>query len=185
MRRAAPSGSTVHFTIEPPQNTSLYPFDTKGIALSPDGTMVVFAAEDVHSKASLYVRHLATTQTTVLAGTEDASYPFWSPDSRQLGFFAKKLHRTDVAGGPIVTICDAPSGRGGTWSRNGVIVFAPALAGELYRVSAAGGRPERVTRRRSEGNRQRWPWFLPDGKRFSTSSTQTSWRARSMARCRS
>jgi Tol biopolymer transport system component len=166
-RSAVSSGPVVHFGIETPQNTSLYPFDTKGIALSPDGTRIAFVAEDPQSGKSLYIRDLATTQIRVLAGTEDASYPFWSPDGTQLGFFAnQKLHRIDLNGGPIVTLCEAASGRGGSWNRDGVIVFAPTIASRLNRISAGGGRPEVATPLEADGIRARWPWFLPDGNRF-------------------
>ena len=163
LRRPAPSGGLVQFAIETPPNTELFPFDTKGIALSPDGTMLAFVAEDLHGTPSLYVRSLASMKVTPLAGTDDAAYPFWSPDSRQIAFFANhKLQRIDAKGGPVETLCEAKSGRGGTWNRDGVIVFAPSLTGELDRISSNGGRPELVT---SPGG-NRWPWFLPDGKRF-------------------
>jgi eukaryotic-like serine/threonine-protein kinase len=166
-RSAVSLGPLVHFGIETPQNTSLYPFDTKGIALSPDGTRIAFVAEDPHAGTFLYVRDLATTQTRTLVGTEDASYPFWSPDGTQLGFFAhQKLHRIDLNGGPIVTLCEAASGRGGSWNRDGVIVFAPTIASRLNRISAGGGRPEVATPLEADGTRARWPWFLPDGNRF-------------------
>ena len=167
MKRTPTAGNLVQFAIETPPNLALFPFDTKGMAISPDGTMIAFVASDVQEKASLYIRNLATTNITALAGTDDASYPFWSPDSSQLGFFAgQKLHRIDAKGGTAVTLCDAASGRGGTWNRDGVIVFAPTISSELYRISAGGGRPERVTSFESKQVRHRWPWFLPDGKRF-------------------
>src|ERR1051326_5263207 len=167
MKRTPTAGNLVQFAIETPPNLALFPFDTKGMAISPDGTMIAFVASDVQEKASLYIRNLATTNITALAGTDDASYPFWSPDSSQLGFFAgQKLHRIDAKGGTAVTLCDAASGRGGTWNRDGVIVFAPTISSELYRISAGGGRPERVTSFERKQVRHRWPWFLPDGKRF-------------------
>ena len=167
MKRTPPVGDLVQFAIETPPNLALFPFDTKGVAISPDGTMIAFVAGDVQGKPSLYIRNVATTKIAALAGTDDASYPFWSPDSRQLGFFAgQKLHRIDAKGGTTVTLCDAASGRGGTWNRDGVILFAPTIASELYRISAGGGRPERVTSFEGKKVRHRWPWFLPDGKRF-------------------
>jgi len=167
VKRTPPSGELVQFAIDTPPNLALFPFDTKGMAISPDGTMIAFVAGDVEGKTSLYIRNLATTKITALAGTDDAQYPFWSPDSSQLGFFAgRKLHRIDAKGGTIVTLCDAASGRGGTWNRDGVIVFAPTLSSELYRISAGGGRPERVTSFDGKQVRHRWPWFLPDGKHF-------------------
>jgi Tol biopolymer transport system component/tRNA A-37 threonylcarbamoyl transferase component Bud32 len=167
-RRTAPSGDLVQFTVETPANTSLFPFDTKGLALSPDGTVLAFVAEDLQGKPSLYVRDLATMKVTPLPGTDNASYPFWSPDGTQLGFFAnQKLYRTNAKGGSIVALCEAASGRGGTWNRDGVILFAPSLSGELYRVSAGGGTPEPVPAPAAkEETRRRWPWFLPDGKHF-------------------
>jgi len=167
MKRTPPGGDLVQFAIDTPTNLELFPFDTKGMAISPDGTMIAFVASDLKEKSSLYIRNLATTNITALAGTDDASYPFWSPDSSQLGFFAgRKLHRIDAKGGTIVTLSDAASARGGTWNRDGVILFAPTISSELYRISAGGGRPERVTSFERKGIRHRWPWFLPDGKRF-------------------
>jgi len=167
MKRTPRAGDLVQFAINTPPNLALFPFDTKGIAISPDGTMLAFVASDGQEKPSLYIRKLGTTNITALAGTDDASYPFWSPDSSQLGFFAgQKLHRIDAKGGTTVTLCDAASGRGGTWNRDGVIVFAPTISSELYRISAGGGRPERVTKFEGKQIRHRWPWFLPDGKRF-------------------
>jgi len=167
MKRTPLAGGLVQFAIETPSNLGLFPFDTKGMAISPDGTMIAFVASDVRGKQSLYIRNMGATNSTALAGTDDASYPFWSPDSSQLGFFAgQKLHRIDARGGTAVTLCDAASGRGGTWNRDGVIVFAPTLASELYRISAGGGQPERVTSFEGKTVRHRWPWFLPDGKHF-------------------
>jgi eukaryotic-like serine/threonine-protein kinase len=165
IKRAAPSGDLVQFSVETPANTSLFPFDTKGMAISPDGTKLALVAEDPQGNTSLYVRDLATMKVTALPGTDNAAYPFWSPDSSQLGFFAnQKLYRINAKGGSTVALCEAASGRGGTWSRNDVILFAPALKGELYRVAASGGTPERVTSLGPNELRHRWPWFLPNDK---------------------
>jgi len=97
--------------------------------------------------------------------SDGATFPFWSPDSRSVAFFADgKLKRAAVAGGPPVVICDAPIGRGGSWNRDGVIVFSPNPGSALQRVPAAGGVPVAVTTAGS-GTR-RFPVFLPDGRRF-------------------
>src|SRR3984893_5788817 len=85
-------------------------------------------------------------QTQELPGTEDAAYPFWSPDSRFIGFFAEgKLKTTEAAGGPAQVLCDAPDGRSGSWNRDGAIVFARTFNGPLYKISAGGGAPVQVT----------------------------------------
>ena len=137
--------------------------------LSPDGTHMAFTARDDKGKALLYVRALNSMAAQSLAGTDGAIYPFWSPDSRTLGFFADgKLKKIDAEGGPAQNLCDALAGRGGTWSKDGVIVFAPSGSPGLMRVPAAGGTPEiasNVDISKGE-NSHRWPHFLPDGKHF-------------------
>jgi Tol biopolymer transport system component len=116
----------------------------------------------------LWIRPLDSLNGKELPGTNDARYPFWSPDSRSLGFFAAgKINRIDVAGGLPVALCESSSARGGSWSSSGVILFSPN-AGPLQQVAASGGRPVPATRidtARGE-NSHRWPHFLPDGRRF-------------------
>jgi eukaryotic-like serine/threonine-protein kinase len=137
--------------------------------LSPDGTRLAFTARDEKGKVMLYVRPLNSTTARAFTGTDDAMYPFWSPDSREIGFFAGgKLRHIDAAGGPTQTVCDASNGRGGAWSKDGVIVFTPTTSAALMRVPASGGTPEpasQLDRSRGE-NSHRWPFFLPDGKHF-------------------
>jgi len=137
--------------------------------ISPDGNMVVWSGRD-EAKGPLWVRSLSGDDARALAGTERGMFAFWSPDSRSIGFFAdRKLKRIDLAGGAPVTLCDIPDyGRGGTWNRDGVIVFSGARAGALSRVSAAGGVPEPVTKLDATrgDTTHRWPHFLPDGRHF-------------------
>jgi Tol biopolymer transport system component len=138
-------------------------------AISPDGTRLAFSARDDKGKVMLYVRPLNSVVAQLLTGTEDANNPFWSPDSHEIGFFAgSKLKKIDVGGGPPQALCDATQGRGGAWSKNGVIVFTPGVSQPLFRVSAAGGAPEPATKLDfSKGeNSHRWPYFLPDGQHF-------------------
>lgn len=137
--------------------------------ISPDGSRLVFAARDERGKQQLYIRPLDSVTAAPIAGTEDASYAFWSPDSREIGFFAEaKLKRIDASGGPPQTLCDSAIGRGGAWGKDGIIVFAAGPQQPLWRVSAEGGISEPATKldlARGE-NSHRWPYFLPDGKHF-------------------
>src|SRR5262249_53685700 len=142
-------------------------------AISPDGTRIVFSAQSADGRNQLWVRALDALAARALAGTEGATYPFWSPDGRRVGFFADgKLKRIDLSGGLPFTVCDLPvaqlgTGRGGTWSAEGIIVFAGGI-NPLFKVSAAGGAPSPVTSL-DPGNgitTHRWPWFLPDGRHF-------------------
>jgi eukaryotic-like serine/threonine-protein kinase len=137
--------------------------------VSPDSRSIAFTATDA-SGTRLFVRALDRQEASVVAGTEGAKQPFWSPDSRSLAYFANgTLMKVALTSGVPVRICDAPEPRGGTWSRSGVIVFAPALIHyPLSRVSADGGQAEPATLLDvSQGeNSHRWPVFLPDGVHF-------------------
>jgi Tol biopolymer transport system component len=159
----------IRLALEPPENAPFTPYFGVSIvpAVSPDGRRVAFSATK-DGKPQLWVRPLDSVNTQPLAGTDDASLPFWSPDGKSIGFFAKgKLNRIDATGGPVLALADATSNaRGGTWSSNGVIVFAPAANGVLRKVSAAGGGVSDAGKLNSPDTSQRWPWFLPDGKHF-------------------
>ena len=119
--------------------------DPTSFALSPDGRQMVFVASG-DGPSRLWLRSLAATTAQPLAGTEGAASPFWSPDSRAIGFFAGgALKRLDLGGGAPQTLAPAPSARGGTWSADSVIVFAPTTSGPLMRVAATGGDAVTVT----------------------------------------
>ena len=135
------------------------------IAISPDGRQVAFVAEAPRGRPSLWVRSLGDSEAQLLRGTEDAIYPFWSPDSRSLGFFAQgKLKTIEIGGGPPRTLSDAPlDSRGGTWGRDGTILFAPAATSGIFRIAATGGTASQVTKfdaSRAE-NSHRFPRFCP------------------------
>ncbi len=169
-RRAAIETRPTRFFVFPPEQTTLAGGPAAPQAtVSPDGHYLAFGAVTSDKKTHLWVRSLDSLAPQKLPGTEGASSPFWSPDSRFIGFFAQgKLKKIDVPGGPPVTLCDAPAGNGGAWNRDGVIVFAPNREGGLARVSAAGGIPTSATtldRRRKE-TAHVWPQFLPDGSHF-------------------
>ena len=138
------------------------------LAFSPDGHALAFPVTDENGKAMLCVRSLDSLVAQRLPGTEGASCPFWSPDSRALGFFADgKLKIIDASGGPATVLAEAPSGDGGSWNRNGTILFVPDSTKGLYQVPAAGGNPVLVmavdTSKFTDINN---PRFLPDGKHF-------------------
>ena len=165
LRRESVQASTAaRFFIYPPEKTTFGgPF-----AISPDGLRVVLRATS-EGKTLLWVREIDSLTAKPLEGTDDAIYPFWSPDSRFIGFFsAGKLKKIEFSGGPVQTLCDAPDGRGGTWNRYGVIVFAPSALSSLYQVSASGGVPAPVTKMDSSNKEQahHFPHFLPDGRHF-------------------
>ncbi|HYB53702.1 MAG TPA: protein kinase, partial [Thermoanaerobaculia bacterium] len=139
------------------------------LTISPDGRNVTFAVRDAEGKTLLWLRSLDALSGRPIPGTEGASFPFWSPDSRSLAFFAGgQLKRVEVAGGPSLAICDAPNGRSGSWNRNGIILFSPNTNTEVFQVPAAGGTPTPATRLdvASSETTHRWPAFLPDGKHF-------------------
>ena len=138
--------------------------DPTSFALSPDGRQIVFVASG-DGASRLWLRSLAATTAQPLAGTEGAAYPFWSPDSRSLGFFADgKLKRLDIGGGAPQTLATAGS-RGGTWNADGVILFTPSVSGPLFRVPASGGQAVAVTKLDRQTS-HRFPFFLPDGRQF-------------------
>jgi eukaryotic-like serine/threonine-protein kinase len=135
-------------------------------ALSPDGMRLAFVAYD-NGGQRLWVRPLNAVAPQPLPGTDGADYPFWSPDSRSIGFSAgRKLKRIDVAGGPAQILADAPVFRGGTWNRDGIILFAPNLTSSLIHIASTGGSPEMVTHLEKGQASHRFPQFLPDGRHF-------------------
>ncbi|MDQ6800472.1 MAG: serine/threonine-protein kinase [Acidobacteriota bacterium] len=154
-------------TINLPANVHLN-LDQGPIALSPDGARLAFVATG-DGKTLLWVRPLDSPSGQPLAGTDGASYPFWSFDSRLIAFFADgKLKKIDPNGGTPEILAGAATGRGGAWNRNGVILFSPSTGDAILRVSAAGGPATAVTRldeARGEFS-HRWPRFLPDGRHF-------------------
>jgi eukaryotic-like serine/threonine-protein kinase len=155
-------------SILPPNDVRFF-FASSPMAVSPDGRQIAFVAQSADGTRRLWLRSFGASGALPLAGTEQASKPFWSPDSRFLGFFAEgKLKKVAASGGPPQTLCDAPSGRGGTWNRDGLILFCPSNIGAIHRVAATGGAPSPVTRL-DEGLGEfghTWPFFLPDGRRF-------------------
>jgi Tol biopolymer transport system component len=172
LRRPPAPVRALRFEIAP---TEIAPYQAPGPdadmtpSLSPDGRVLVFSARDSQNHTSLWSRPLDSLAARTIPGTEGAQYPFWSPDGASIGFFAGgKLKRVEASGGAVQILCEAQDGRGGTWNRDGVIVFAAAPFGPLARVAAGGGAPSPVLPLDSAHGEdsQRWPSFLPDGKHF-------------------
>ncbi len=160
-----------HFAEAPPPETRLdivTPPTTQPAVfeLSPDGTQIVFVASDAKT-SRLWLRSLSTTEAQPLAGTEGATRPFWSPDSRSVGFFADgSLKRLNLGGGAPQTLAPAPNGVGGTWNADDAIVFAPSTTTPLMHVSASGGTAVALTTLGPEQFGHMDPRFLADGRRF-------------------
>jgi serine/threonine protein kinase/Tol biopolymer transport system component len=162
-RNSKPSLETMYFPAP-------MPFPAKDIAVAPNGhTIALVAYQESARRNVLWIYELGSQGARSLADTEGATYPFWSADGRSLAFFADaRLKKLEVSGGPVQTICDAPSGRGGTWNKDGVIVFARSTNAGLYRVMASGGTPTQIgapDKSRGEDS-HRWPMFLPDGRHY-------------------
>ena len=161
-----PEPEAARFLIYPPEKAI---FQGGGDYVSPDGRRLLFTATGADGKRGLWVRTIDSLTAQALPGTEDAAQPFWSPDSRFIGFFAGgKLKRIEASGGSVQVLADALAARGATWSSDGVIVFSPAVADGLYRVAAAGGPVTPITTLDVSKFQTShcWPFFLPDGKHF-------------------
>ena len=152
--------------IDPPEGGQFSLSDSiGGMAISPDGRTAAFVAT-IGAKTGLWVRALDGTTARLIAGIERAAHPFWSPDSKSIGFFAAgKLQRVDLAGGGPLSICDAPAARGGAWTADGRILFGVVSSG-LMQVSASGGVPSPLTTLdASRGDDLHfWPQMLPGGR---------------------
>ena len=170
LRRSAPSGPSIRAVINPPPATHFrLTSDLAGPpVLSPDGVYVAFTAIGAEGKTSLFVRSMNGADARSLPDTSDAIFPFWSPDSRSLGFFANGNLRTiELTGSTAQTLCDAQLGRGGAWAPNGTIVFSPSPISGLLQISASGGAAKPLLKlNTSLHSSHRWPFLLPDGKHF-------------------
>lgn len=152
------------FYVDPPEKMSF-----NGSTVSPDSRNLLFEVNAPDGKRQIWIRPLDSLAARPIPGTEDGGQAFWSPDSRFIGFFASgKLKKVDVSSGATQVLADVQQSRGGTWNREGVIVFAAAFGGGLFRVPAAGGPSTPMTTVDSSGNPrgQYWPQFLPDGHHF-------------------
>jgi Tol biopolymer transport system component len=181
-RTPAVRSDVTRFPVAPPPDTtfatSIAQVSATQFALSPDGRRLAFVAAAPGGSPALWLRTLDSTEPILLGGTDDASYPFWSPDGGSLGFFAHNaLKRLDIGGGSPRMLCEAGfEARGGAWNADGVIVFAGSTRSGLLRVPADGGVPSPLLNLREGESSYRWPSFLPDGRRFLFQMRRSSGR---------
>jgi eukaryotic-like serine/threonine-protein kinase len=172
LRSTPPESRHLRLSLLPPSSTSFVPYN---FAISPDGLRLAFVAAAQDGSTALWIRSLAAATAQQLTGTEGAMYPFWSSDSRQVGFFGEgKLKSVGLSSGAVQILCDAPGGTGGAWNNRGTIIFAGYQWGErpsspipeILKVSASGGEPRRATKGNAPNGGRFWPAALPDGDHF-------------------
>ena len=162
-RETAAAVRSARFEIAPPGATS-----AEMLSLSQDGRQLAFVASK-DGPSQIWIRSLDSVEARPLPGTENAIYPFWSPDASYIAFFAQgKLKKVAIGGGPAVALCDSPSGRGGSWNQAGVIIFSAGPTSPILQVPANGGTPKPVTKilAGDASGGARFPSFLPDGDHF-------------------
>ena len=170
-RRPSAELKAVHFAVASPekQNLPAIALGPNFFSVSPDGSKLAFVAMDATGHFQLWLRDFDSPTAQPLPGTDDAWAPFWSPDSRFIAFSAgASLKKVPASGGPTETITASPADDGGTWNRDGVILFSTGPGSPILRVPSAGGSPTPVTT--LDASQQAlfhaWPYFLPDGKHF-------------------
>jgi dipeptidyl aminopeptidase/acylaminoacyl peptidase/predicted Ser/Thr protein kinase len=166
LRRPAPAGGVVRLAVA---RSVTAPYEGFGEAsISPDGRRIVFTAAGSGGTTQLWLRDLDRETPRPISGTDGGEQPFWSPDGKHLGFFARgQLLRIDVGGGPARVLCPAPGPRGGSWGSANVIAFSVLGPGTgVMQVPAEGGAPKAATKLAPTEEAHRWPSFLPDGRHF-------------------
>ncbi len=164
-RNANGDTKAVMLSFEPPPELAFNDTQPDAAVISPDGEKIAFTATSANGKSMLYVRSLDSTEVKLLPGSENALEPFWAPDSRSIAYGSNgKLKRSDLTGTSAQVLCDSARLVGGTWSKDGIIVFGPDYDKELLQVSAKGGEPMPLNT--AEPVRSRHPYFLPDGRHF-------------------
>ncbi|HEX9422256.1 MAG TPA: protein kinase [Pyrinomonadaceae bacterium] len=167
--RSETNTGAARLSFTPPPELAFNDAQPDAAVISPDGQKVAFTATSADSKNMLYVRNLGSPEAKVLPGSENALEPFWSPDSRSIAYGSNgKLKRSDLNGANAQVLCDAARMVGGTWNKDGVIVFVPDYRKTLVQVSAQGGEPKPVAMKIEDNTdeRHRYPYFLPDGRHF-------------------
>jgi serine/threonine protein kinase len=177
MRSSANTGSAIRLTFTAPPELAFNDSQQDAAVISPDGQKIAFTATSADGKRMLYIRNLDSSEVKLLPGSENALEPFWSPDSRSIGYGSNgKLKRSDLRGTNAQVLCDAGRLIGGTWSKDRIIVFAPDYSMPLMQVPAQGGEPKQVEMQGDHLNADhRSPYFLPDGRHFLFPWKQSIW----------
>jgi serine/threonine-protein kinase len=162
------AGSQVRrLTLALPRGTTLAGPQTNPMALSPDGSVVVYSAAGEDKKGKLFLRRLDSFEATAIPGTDGGKAPFFSPNGEWLGFFAdQKLKKVSLAGGSTVTLADLAFPSGATWASDGTIYFEQSFSGGLYALPAGGGAPKQITVSgiKKDDRAHLWPDVLPGGR---------------------
>ena len=159
----------VRLSFTPPPELAFNDTQSDAAVISPDGQKIAFTATSADGKSMLYVRNLDSSEIKLLPGSENALEPFWSPDSRSVAFGSNgKLKRSDLSGANAQVLCDATRLTGGSWNKDGLIVFQADYSTKLSQVSAQGGEPKPAMGKPDDQDfdRQRNPYFLPDGRHY-------------------
>jgi serine/threonine-protein kinase len=176
---AASIQAPAHFVVPLSSSERMAGLDFPAVAISPDGSLIAYVAARGGGQTELFLRPINTVESKAIAGTRNATTPFFSPDSRWIAFFADgQLKKVSTSGGVPITLCDAPVGLGGSWGPGDTIVFSAATGSGLSQVSANGGKPQPMTSldAKKEEFSHRWPEWLPDGKTILyTVGTVGSW----------
>ena len=177
LRQSQPTQTLRSYLPPPPEVGFDFTGDFSGPpVITADGTAVAFCARTQKDRDLIWVQSLGDLTPRKLEGTDGAFFPFWSADGKFIGFFADgHLKKVQASGGPVTVLADAPNARGGSWNQDNVIIYEPDYRDSIWRVSASGGTPARLTK--FEGGKHtthRWPKFLPDGKHFLFFATNHS-----------
>jgi eukaryotic-like serine/threonine-protein kinase len=147
------------------------------LAISPDGKYISFIGTDSTGVSKLWIRPVNSLIARPLTSASTQAYPFWSPDSKNIAYFANsKLMKISLDAGTSLPVCDINTGRGGSWSRNGTIILSPKSSGGIFKVPSSGGQPEEIIKSDTSNKNQslRWEFFLPDGDHFLYSTENSS-----------
>jgi eukaryotic-like serine/threonine-protein kinase len=176
--RPAETQRTMRSFLPPPAQMS---FDFTGDFSGPpvinaQGTAIAFSARTQKERDSVWVQFLNETTTKKLDGTDGAAFPFWSADGKWIGFFADgQMKKVPATGGPVTVLAPTANPRGGAWNQDNVIIYEPEYRDTLWKISASGGTPVRLTKfDTGKHTTHRWPEFLPDGKHFLFFATNHS-----------